>query len=287
MIARARASSASSGAKIAFATATCAGVDQRLAVEAEIAALLAFGQEAGLVLEVVIDAVEDVDAMGAGRQQGRWSARAASAPGLARSGRASPWRGRWCPSRSRRAASRRSLRGAGDALDIEDGERRLDHRPDPDRRASAHSPSSSVADLLQVSGAETFGIRIASGFASAAAARSSSNQGVSTPVDADHDLAPAIAARLDRCADLRARRLPWRRERPRPRDRGSAHRLRSRGPFRAHAHSSPAYRGRCGGGGSSVMSLSPEVALRCTAHQTHADAMPTRPKVPGRAEQCA
>ncbi len=41
------------------------GMDQRLAVEAEVAPLLAFGLEAGGIVEIVEDAVDDVAAMGA------------------------------------------------------------------------------------------------------------------------------------------------------------------------------------------------------------------------------
>jgi hypothetical protein len=43
-------------------------VDERLAVHAQAAALLALGAESGLVLEVVVDAVEHVEAVGAGRE---------------------------------------------------------------------------------------------------------------------------------------------------------------------------------------------------------------------------
>ena len=41
------------------------GVDQRLAVEPNVAALQAFEAEAVEILDVVVDAVEDVDAVGA------------------------------------------------------------------------------------------------------------------------------------------------------------------------------------------------------------------------------
>ena len=46
------------------------------------------------------------------RRARRSSATAASARGRARCARASPWRDRWCPSRSRRAASRNPSRAA-------------------------------------------------------------------------------------------------------------------------------------------------------------------------------
>ena len=52
-----------------------AGVDEGLAVEAEVAALLALGEEAGLVLDVVVDAVEDHLAGGPGGQQAEAEAR--------------------------------------------------------------------------------------------------------------------------------------------------------------------------------------------------------------------
>ena len=81
-----------------------ARVDEGLAVEAEVAALLALGEEAGLVLDVVVDAVEDHLAGGPGGEQAEAEARRAAAGGRARARPAAPWPGRWCPSRARRAA---------------------------------------------------------------------------------------------------------------------------------------------------------------------------------------
>ena len=45
------------------------GMDQRLAVHAQRAALLAFGAEARLVAEVVVDAVDHVEPIGPRREQ--------------------------------------------------------------------------------------------------------------------------------------------------------------------------------------------------------------------------
>ena len=84
-----------------------ARVDERLAVEAELAALQALGLEPVGVLDVVVDAVEDHLAGGPGGEQAQARARAAAAGGRARARRAAPWPGRWCPSRARRGARRR------------------------------------------------------------------------------------------------------------------------------------------------------------------------------------
>ena len=97
MILRAKTTSASAGRENLVADRDLIGMDQRLAVHAEIAALFAFGAEAGLVGEIVIDAVDDFSAIGArggdaDRQIGQHR-RAARASG----GRGFPWRCRWCP----------------------------------------------------------------------------------------------------------------------------------------------------------------------------------------------
>ena len=65
MILRAQETSSSVGEKISLHGRHLRGVDQRLAVHAERAAVLAFLAEADLVAEVVVDAVEDVEAVGA------------------------------------------------------------------------------------------------------------------------------------------------------------------------------------------------------------------------------
>ena len=154
------------------------GVDQGLAVEAAIAALLAFGAEARLVGEAVVDPVEDVDAVGprggerrhqpghhggaSGQEAGAGLlgeiVRAHDEAGRAACRRRAP-RSRWPPPAGSRAASRSWPRpGCAPAA--------------PSRRRRRPTATS-------VSGDETFGTRIASGAAAAAAARSASPQGVS------------------------------------------------------------------------------------------------------------
>ena len=69
MIARAFPTSAAVGANTSLQMSIWLGMDQRLAVQAHVAALLALGPEAVEVLDVVVDAVDDVDAVGARRDE--------------------------------------------------------------------------------------------------------------------------------------------------------------------------------------------------------------------------
>ena len=92
-------------------------------------ALLAFAREALGVADVVIDAVEDVDAVRMRGQDDSARARTSSARGPARCERGFPWPDRWCPSRSRQAASRNRA-PPPPALNVEDRTRRFDHGPD-------------------------------------------------------------------------------------------------------------------------------------------------------------
>ena len=67
-----------------------AGVDQGLAVEAQVASLAALRLEPVEVLDVVVDAVEDRDARPPGGQQREATARSAAVPGPGRGGRRAP-----------------------------------------------------------------------------------------------------------------------------------------------------------------------------------------------------
>ena len=63
MILRAQSTSSADGAKTLVAGCDLIWMDQGLAVHAEIAALFAFRAQAFVVVEVVVDAVDDFDAM--------------------------------------------------------------------------------------------------------------------------------------------------------------------------------------------------------------------------------
>ena len=76
---RARSSSASIGRKGLVGDGELGRVDQGLAVEAEVAALLAFGAQPVVVLEGVVDAVDDRPARRRARPSGSSAARSASA----------------------------------------------------------------------------------------------------------------------------------------------------------------------------------------------------------------
>ena len=129
------------GAKVGVARLDLARVDERLAVEAELAALLALGEEAGLVLDVVVDAVEDHLAGGPGGEQAE--AEAGS----------SGWRPGTCSAWSSLARSlvpiTSTARRSDDAAissALQHGDRRLEHRPDlrvVGRAAGLEAPSRS------------------------------------------------------------------------------------------------------------------------------------------------
>ena len=90
MILRAKATSASGGANTSLAIGNLVGVDQRLAVEAQSAALRTLAPEAVAVLEVVVDAVEHVEAVGAAGGDRRPTASRAPAGDRRQARRASP-----------------------------------------------------------------------------------------------------------------------------------------------------------------------------------------------------
>ncbi len=133
--------------------------------------LLAFGPEAGLVLDVVIDAVEDVDAMGAGGQERRSSARAASAPGpAAKRARVSLARS-LVPSTKQARRVRRLVRGPGDALAASRMASGVSIIAQTLIAGAAQSPFSWVPMRCSVSGEDTLRSGWRPGLASVAGAR--------------------------------------------------------------------------------------------------------------------
>ena len=133
------------------------------------------------VAEVVVDAVEDVDAVMRARPARRSRATAASARGRAPAAPASPWRDRWCPSRSRPAAISESRASSAIArmLKMASGVSIIAQT----RVLRSMCMSSSRRPISSsCSGCEIFGTRMASGAACAAAARSSACHGVSMPL---------------------------------------------------------------------------------------------------------
>ena len=101
-------------------------VDQRLAVEAHLAALARLGEEAVGVLDVVVDAVDDGHAGSAGREDGQLQRGLDRGPRPGTCWRRAPWRGRWCPDEAGEPVGRR-----GDLLGVQHRHRRLDHGPQP------------------------------------------------------------------------------------------------------------------------------------------------------------
>ena len=106
------------------------GMDQRLAVEAEPAAVHALAAQAVGILEVVVDAVEHVEAVGARRRDGRRQPVERRAPVDRQIGARllDEVVGAHDEAGEPRA---RLAGGGGDVGDVEDGKRRLDHRPQP------------------------------------------------------------------------------------------------------------------------------------------------------------
>ena len=206
--------------------------------------------------EVVIDAVENVDAVGARGGERASSARAASAarPGSRRA-RVSLARS-FVPMTKQAGACRRRARRSRSASRIEDRERRLDHGPEPGALRRRRDCAGAGRPRRESRRDDTFGTRIASGAAAAAAARSASPQGVSSAVDADHHFPRAVAARLHGGADLLARlRLGIGRDRVLEVEDHRVGRQAS-WPSPARGRWSRACRGRCDAGESAVMLVS-------------------------------
>ena len=118
-----------------------ARVDQRLAVEADVAALLALGPEAVEILDVVVDAVDDVAAVGARRDD------AVGEPGdHGRPARGEPRArllGEIVEPHHQHFEPRGGIgRDRGDRAGVEDRLRRLHHRPKPGPLRRARSRAS-------------------------------------------------------------------------------------------------------------------------------------------------
>ena len=225
------------------------GVDQRLAVEAEVAAPAWHSRlKPSSSGECIVDAVERYRAHWRGRRRGRSSARAASAPG---------------PAAQRARGVLRQIVGAHH----EAGE--------PGRGSRAASAISSAASMAR--GVSIIAhTRVASGVPASSSTRPTRTRSagvrhlghqdgvgrglgrgvevVRAPrrveaVDADEHLAQAVAAGLDRGRTPACGRPPWRRAPPRLRGRGSGSRPAGCGPFPGRGRWSPACRARCGADG--------------------------------------
>ena len=193
------------------------GMDQRLAVEAEFDALPAFRHEAVGIADVVIDAVENDDAMDArggdtGREP-RQHRRAARHQARARV------LGEIVGAHDEAGEPRFGIGGlGGDRQDVEDGERRLDHRPDPRLVVGAHVEQA-TADQLKRIGVRDFRHENGVGRGMGGGGEIVGMPGRIDAVDADEDLAVAEAAGFHRRRRPGRARLPWRRARPNPRGR--------------------------------------------------------------------
>ena len=189
-------------------------MDERLAVEAEIAALLAFGPEARLVADRVVDAVEDVEAVGARRRDRRGEVR----QDRPAAGHLAGTRilGDVVGAHDEAIEPGDAVAGdAGDALAMEDGEGRLDHRPDAQGLGRADA-AQAVAERGQ-----RFRVRHLRHEHGVGAGLGRGGDVVLAPgrvgpVDPDHDLATAEAAFADRRRNLQRARRPWPRARLRP-----------------------------------------------------------------------
>ena len=125
MSARASSTASAVGAQTAVGRLDLARVDERLAVEAHLAALDALGLEAVGVLDVVVDAVEDHLAGGPGGEQAQAEAgeqrlAAGHVLGVELLGQVV----------GAHDQHGEALGGGGDLLGVEHGDRRLDHGPD-------------------------------------------------------------------------------------------------------------------------------------------------------------
>ena len=112
-------------------------MDQRLAVEAHVARLRAFGLEALRIAEIVVDAVEDVDAVGVrGEQAARQPRQHRRAAGHEPRPR---FLGEIVGAHDEAGEPRLGIvRLGGERIDVEDRHRRLDHRPDAGLEIALH-----------------------------------------------------------------------------------------------------------------------------------------------------
>ena len=156
--------------------------------------------------EVVEDAVEDVDAVAvggehAGRQPRQHRRAAGHQPRARLLGEVVG---------ADHEAGEAGLRiggGGGERRDVEDGERRLDHRPQADARV-AHACRAGAGRAFPFrSVVDTFGTRMASGAADTAASMSSASQGVSMPLTRMTTSRWPKPPRLDGVDHLAARQL--------------------------------------------------------------------------------
>jgi hypothetical protein len=143
-------------------------VNQRLAVEAHVAALHAFAAEAALVLDVVVDAVEDVDAVGMGREDCGGLVRVSLARSLVP-----------IMKPARRVSPSRATAAMSAALRMAIGVSIIAHSQ---IRWPAARPVSRAVTACRSVDFDTLGTRIPSGPAWAAACRSSIPHAVSRPL---------------------------------------------------------------------------------------------------------
>ena len=132
MIRSASSISSASGEKAPLHGSDLARVDQRLAVHAHLPADLALGQEAGLVLDVVVDAVEDHLVGGPGRQQAQLQAAQQRQP--ARDPLGVQLLGQVVGAHHQDG---QPLGRRADLLGVQHGDRRLEHGPDAGAVAGA------------------------------------------------------------------------------------------------------------------------------------------------------
>ena len=224
-----------------------ARMDQRLAVHAEGAAALALLAQAVLVPEVVIDAVDDVEAVGARGDQGHGE------PGhdgeAVVQGAGARLLDQIVGAHDQAAEPVLGIDGGGgDGARVQDRHGRFHHRPQPDFFRGMHALQN-LGGADDVAGMDHLRHQDGVGRGLAGRERCRRAPGRLERVDADDDFAPAIAAVLDRGADLVAgQRLGVGRdgvfeiEDQRVGRRGSW-------PSPAPARWSPAYRARCGAAG--------------------------------------
>ncbi len=190
------------GEKISLHGQTWLGVDQRLAVHAERAAALALLAQAKLVPEVVIDPVDDVEAVGARGDQGHGEPRHDGEAVM--QGAGAQLLDQVVGAHDQAAEPVLGVDGGGgDGACVEDRHRRLHHRPQPDLLRGMHAlqdlgGADDVAGMHHLRHEDGVGLGLAGGEQIVGAPRRLQR------VDPDDDLAAAIAAALDRGADLLA-----------------------------------------------------------------------------------
>ncbi len=177
-------------------------MNERLAVEAHVAALLADGGETVLVLDVVIDAVEDDEPVGA-RGEKREAERGEHGRAVRRMRGAQLLRDVVGAHDPDAHAAARLARLGGDRLDVEERERRLDHAPELDAAERA-GIRQRILGALDIGGGVDFrdenGVRPGGDGGPDVAHAPGRIERVHT----DRDFALAITAELDRATNLGA-----------------------------------------------------------------------------------